>query len=200
MNKLIDDFFTQPFFTINNLKSLLWNNKNNLESYLRIDNLEDFYRYNHIIEHIESAKILIDAGLNINYKDGFLPYSKSIELMNLLINAGADLNKALARILVYNDKTKIKLLLDNGANPNIILNKGFNKTLLSYAFNYSNIEIVKLLVEYGASFDLMLSLDENIYLTLIGLEQQEKIDFYNELELKLLSNSKQQEVYLLCKK
>lgn len=221
MNKLTNDFYNNPLFTINNLKNLLWDNRNNLENYLKIDNTQDFNRYNYIIQHIETAKILIDAGLNLNYKWGFLSYADSIELMNLLIKAGADLNKALFKRISYRPITEeIKLLLDAGANPNMVilndrttlkllLNKGVNlnmvildektkeKTILEKAFKRSSVEIIKLLLDYGASFELMLSYTSHLIL----YEKDERKSIYEKLKLELLSNnSNKQEVYVKYEK
>ena len=100
--------------------------------------LENLSPEEKLIEGVENnmpwlVKIAIDEGVNVNMKFGVC----SCALMNASI---------------FGHTKIIKLLLDAGANPNIIFNDPYcgYKTSLEAAIRENHHEIVKLLKQYGA--------------------------------------------------
>jgi len=123
---------------------------------------------------INKVKALIKSGVNVN--SYYVPYGYSslsvaimschLEIVELLVENGADINDTNIRGVTplldaswgnstvddYRTIVKIvKLLLLNGADPNIEDNK--RTTPLMAASIVGNIDIVKLLVNAGASLD-----------------------------------------------
>ncbi|AKI80567.1 putative ankyrin repeat protein [Acanthamoeba polyphaga mimivirus] len=127
-------------------------------------------------ENIETfMKLLLDHGANINAKnvfgssilnkicnDAVSDLNHNIEIINILIKYGADINSTTldhGTILMnithnINNKhytTVLKLLLKNGANPNIYDKKYHKPPLLINILNTRNdFKIVKLMLRYNA--------------------------------------------------
>ena len=53
-------------------------------------------------------------------------------------------------LALFNDKAIAKLLLDSGANPNIMVDNDKRSSILSAFVKQNDIEAVKLLLDYGA--------------------------------------------------
>lgn len=118
-------------------------------------------------KYTEIVKILIGKGLEINKPDkyGYTPLMNAsregeIESVKLLLKANADINfkgRTNGTALIYACHNQvsnilIKLLLDNGANPNIVSKMiGYPETPLLSAIRSNNISLVKLLLSYGAN-------------------------------------------------
>lgn len=109
---------------------------------------------------IITVKMLIDSSINDRTRYGFTPlmascYNGHYEIAKLLIESGVkNINaitkngwSALTMAVKRNDVKLAKLLLDNGANPNL-------KTFFSSALKMAQLdyleEMTKLLEEYGA--------------------------------------------------
>lgn len=114
------------------------------------------------------VELLLQHGVNPNIKNsyGFAPIhmamsSSEVELLQLLVKYGANIDirigkgwisggdTALTRSISNNNFEVTKLLLENGANPDISnSNKEFPLTI---AFNYDHQNIIELLLKYKAN-------------------------------------------------
>ena len=117
---------------------------------------------------IELAEVLIKAGVNVNCldKDGtpILLRAQTLEMIKLLLNAGADVNlngknigwTMLAYNLLSNNhdaEEKVRLLITAGADVNAKMNRG-RTALMSIVENHSHkITFVKLLIAAGADIN-----------------------------------------------
>ena len=129
-------------------------------------------------EKIEIAKLLIESGANVNFrqmnKNGQTPLmlavvKNKLELVKLLIEKGADVNAqakiempgmnmsftALAMAVGVQNLPMVELLLENGADPSIKNKDGQNqeqykdgKTALEQARELGNNELIDLLLKY----------------------------------------------------
>lgn len=82
-----------------------------------------------------------------------------IESLQALIDDGLDVNKRnfsatplIALAIMYSDIDIVKLLIENGADINIIVQ---NRPLLVYSLVFGNIEIIKLLIENGTDVNVL---------------------------------------------
>jgi len=112
----------------------------------------------------ESIKVLLDAGAKIDMPDyeGITPMMHAsqhsyLDIVKFLVEKGANVNKkstygytALSLNMGFLDRDEkiVKILLDAGADPNIIYTNSM--TPLLYAAYYKENEIVELLVDAGA--------------------------------------------------
>ncbi|MBR6026025.1 MAG: ankyrin repeat domain-containing protein [Neisseriaceae bacterium] len=108
--------------------------------------------------NLEAARLLIEHGANVNAKDrmitGDYPLAtavyRSIEMMRLLLDNGADVDKAkvlIAAVDIGEIEIVEMLLSEYKANPNIIDIFG---TALATALNHpDNHEMIKMLLDYG---------------------------------------------------
>ena len=114
--------------------------------------------------NLEAARILIEHGANVNAKNRIITGSyplgtavyRSIEMMRLLLDNGADVDKSKALIAAVGigEMEIIEMLLSEyGANPNVI---GVFHTALTEALNRhpDNHEMIKMLLDYGADPNL----------------------------------------------
>lgn len=130
-------------------------------------NAKDWAGYTPIIValnngHIKTAKILIEAGVDINKLGdcGRTPLVNAIlddriELVKLLLELGADVNvysrakhSPLMLSLINKNSTIARMIIEAGANLNTVTDYGF--TPLHYAIRMNDIEMVKFMVEKGA--------------------------------------------------
>jgi hypothetical protein len=91
-------------------------------------------------EDFEMVQALLDYGVDVNTQDnnGYSPLSYA---SNFAWQGG------------FNDPRVVRLLLDHGANPNVV-GPGYSAlTPLHQAVQYGRVEIVRLLVEHGASVE-----------------------------------------------
>ena len=88
-------------------------------------------------EDLEMIQVLLDYGLNVNTPDklGSTPLNFALEYRSTVI-----------------DPRVVRLLLDHGADPNVLGWQG--KTQLHRASQSGRIEIIRLLVEHGASVEV----------------------------------------------
>ena len=115
---------------------------------------------------IELAEVLIKAGVNVNCidKDGtpILIRAQTLEMIKLLLNAGADVNlngknigwTMLSKNLESNEHDAeeiIRLLIAAGADVNAKMNRGW--TALMSSVQLHNITFVKLLLAAGADIN-----------------------------------------------
>ena len=120
---------------------------------------------------LKTMKILLDAGADPNnYKEESLiswvigsdkPISKKILGLRLLLDAGTDLNKindygnidwSINQVIGNDDNVDIvKLLLENGVNPN---NEKYFRNSLYIASENGALENIKVLINAGADIDL----------------------------------------------
>jgi ankyrin repeat protein len=140
-------------------------------------NAESYYRNKtalseavcHGKKEIVETLLTNGAGVNVNGKNGTvpihsLPYSVIITsiddiatILKLLLVHGADINSQnnFGRTILHShvpigSEEVIKLLLENGANPNICDNKNENAAhLLEFRENAEKVNIAKLLFKYG---------------------------------------------------
>src|SRR6218665_3511842 len=117
-------------------------------------------------------------GIDVNEKNDSgctaLHYSsQNYEILELLLSYGADVNSAddngtTALLKVFHGWKPIptgagscvRLLLENGANPNAVCKFGWNALMRSLYVRYENVSDVKLLLEYNIDMDgLFKSLD-----------------------------------------
>ena len=114
-----------------------------------------------------AAEKALDEGADVNYKDrdnyrntplDITSYKGNIEIANMLIRRGADVNSknswGISPLHIASMDGKIelaKLLIENGADVNI--KDDFGKTPLRTTINTGNIEMVNLLLSKGASID-----------------------------------------------
>ncbi len=128
-------------------------------------------RYSNTTSSIETVRLLLDSGADVNVKknDKYTPLlissqnsngTSSIETVKLLLDSGANINdktkKGNAALMLASYKSNdtssnetVKLLLDSGADVNL---KNINdKTALNLASYNNNIETIKLLLDYGAN-------------------------------------------------
>ena len=117
--------------------------------------------------NLPAVEKALDEGADVNYKDrdnyhntplDITSYKGNIELANMLIRRGADVNSknswGISPLHIASMDGKIelaKLLIENGADVNI--KDDFGKTPLRTAINTGNIEMVNLLLSKGASID-----------------------------------------------
>lgn len=87
-------------------------------------------------------------------RDIILEYLQSSETINLVINYGAyrHFDTLLIKAIERNELTKVKILLNAGANPNTNYETGYEafETVLILAITLQNYNIIKLLLQYGA--------------------------------------------------
>ncbi len=115
---------------------------------------------------VEDAKVLIEAGLDINQKDNYgwtLFHSAALtdnaKIAQFLLKAGADKNAKdkyeytpMHFAAKYGNIEVIKLLLKAGADKNVKNNHEY--TPMHFAAKYGNIEVVKLLLKAGADLSV----------------------------------------------
>lgn len=123
-------------------------------------------------EHVEAVKALIRLGANVNARDhsGMTPLmfattvTNSLELVNILIAAGADVKdqdkggkSALDWAAFYGKVDVIKLLLDQGADPNIARGNRISApvgwAVMSEHSGAKHLDAIKLLLARGANVD-----------------------------------------------
>lgn len=108
----------------------------------------------------ESVKILLKAGASVDMTDVrnasplsyAVAYNEDVEVIKILLNAGADINLGnplLVGIISQASKEKIGLLLSAGVNIHAIGRD--NETALMMAARESSYEIIKLLLNAGAT-------------------------------------------------
>lgn len=104
------------------------------------------------------AALLVDAGIKVNLEDrGYSAlqaavFHNNLELIKMLLKAGAKNGGALIEAVKNNEPHIVKLLLEAGLNVNHADSKG--KTALSYTRNHlsrNQTEIILLLLKYGAN-------------------------------------------------
>ena len=120
--------------------------------------------------NIDAVNLLLKTKIDVNNTSGsqhgstplvLACYYKKIEIVEALIKAGADTNKKtknkntplLVACEAYETDSVIvakivKILLENGANPNILKNN--NESPLHYAAMYGHAQAVSLLIKHGA--------------------------------------------------
>ena len=118
--------------------------------------------YDHIENSdIEGVRRLIKNGVDLNKIDdfGLTPLHmavscENLDIIELLIIEGADVNKVDDNgnppilLVGSQDEKIIKMLLEYGANPNIKNSDG--RTILDVAYDENLIDLVQLLLGYGA--------------------------------------------------
>lgn len=120
------------------------------------------------LDQIEIVKLLIKVGADVNFTyDGevALYYVTSIEMLDLLLKAGAnpnalDRNNASPLIRILQGKCKqknslvemVKLLLDSGADPNLQDRLGFSTLMMAIISKRE--DIVTLLIQAGANLEI----------------------------------------------
>lgn len=98
--------------------------------------------------YIEEIKYVLNSGLNININEILWAAcgSENIDKIIFLLDAGADIycgkNWILCSVVEYKHKATIDFLLARGVNF-------FNPNVLDSAINYTNVEMVQLLLENG---------------------------------------------------
>jgi len=110
-------------------------------------------------------------GIDVNAKTGcgytaLLYSTRHYEILELLISYGADVNHARdggytalmdafqsGQPIPTGAGSCVRLLLENGANPNAVCNFGWNALLFALKFKYQNVSDVKLLLEYNIDLE-----------------------------------------------
>jgi uncharacterized protein len=144
----------------------------------------------------ELAKLLIESGarVNVKEKDGNTPLTYAamygnLKLVELLLQAGGDPNMKggnYGRTPLHFTASAggwseeypqiVSLLLSNNADPNI-LNSGNESPLYEAIISdYSNMEIIKLLVEAGSNLETEVSFGSNALFAAISTENVELIE------------------------
>lgn len=149
----------------------------------------------------ELVKYLLDNGANIEYKwrykEDITPLELACKLgyfsiVNILLNYGANPNNnseyanplfqtlfwAISENSNFDYLSCVKLLLDHGTNVNVQI--GCNITPLIWATTFGKTELVKLLLCYGASIDMV---DSNNRDALYYAKNEKFLDIVEVLEL-----------------
>ena len=157
---------------------------NNIKTFENFNN-QDIFTY---VEdgNIQLVKNYIDSGYNLNIQDeyGYTPLiyailKDNIEIVELLLNAGADIkivklllnadadvdkqniNGDTALIFAVKNLEIVKLLLDSGADIDKQNNKGY--TALTAAASNNNLEVVEFLLDYHADEFILNNLNSSFY-------------------------------------
>jgi len=106
--------------------------------------------------HIETVRILLNAGARFDVSDSegltALGHAMSIEVAELLLNAGADIKDAsLADAVAHGSIEFIQYLLEKGAD--LEKDNSDDLTPLMEAAKRGREDVVKLLIEYGVTID-----------------------------------------------
>ncbi|PSM52637.1 ankyrin domain-containing protein [Campylobacter blaseri] len=109
------------------------------------------------LNDLNMVTYLINKGANINYKNSFgktplfdAVELNNIELVNFLIDNGANVN---SKIISNNEKMGIVSTIGDYTPFGLCGLAHTSKSLLMHAAKYSNLEIVKKLIELGARID-----------------------------------------------
>ncbi|CAE7716404.1 Ankrd17 [Symbiodinium sp. CCMP2592] len=108
--------------------------------------------------HITIAHLLLDAGASKKLPDldrkcyaslGLAAPAGDLEIIQLLLDAGADCSEALLPAACHGHSEIVRVLLDAGADKNACALDG--KSVLDHAASNGHIQVVRLLVEAGAA-------------------------------------------------
>jgi ankyrin repeat protein len=155
--------------------------------------------------HLETVKLLLDQGANVNSKDRFGNFAlvlatsgRYIEIVRLLLDQGANVDSKdnegdpVLQIASKNGYTEIvRLLLDRGANIDL-KDDSYNFTALMYASIKGRTEIVQLLLNWGADTSLK-NTNGKTALCIASFHDHNKI-------VALLSSSIEDKLYYRCMK
>ena len=118
-----------------------------------------------MIQHVECVKTLVEGGADVKHKiyycGGIMTLLEAavrngnVEIVKLLIGAGADVNTGsieplLVLAVKYGHTEILKALIDAGAD----VNSATIKPILVTAVQYGNVDVVKALIDAGADVNL----------------------------------------------
>ena len=164
---IINPFHHQKYIINDDCGNHIQNSKfEKFEKFDLTDQLHNYVKKGDLrtVKHlVENRQINIDAKDN----QGMTPlhrattFKKDIhsDIVNYLIKKGADVNTVDANqntplhsvVRFSNNHKTLRILLRNGANPNVFNNKGFGP--LNYAIEHNKIKTVKILIENEANFE-----------------------------------------------
>lgn len=106
------------------------------------------------------VELLINSGADVNFNgSGALNLALNAlngdyvsDVIKLLIENGADPNPVMRKAIADNRLNLVKYLLENGADVNY--SDGYGNSPITTACHYHNVEAVKLLLEYGADINI----------------------------------------------
>ena len=124
---------------------------------------------------------------------------RNMEMVNLLLKHGADINNYSERDfppLIYAIKAGhvsiARALLAAGADPNVRMGM-HDGTLLHYAIERSNVELVKLLLEYKANVNAKNYMDESILETATEKNNKEILDLLKQNGAEVYQSNKKRQ-------
>ena len=134
-------------------------------------------------QKLEAIKLLLESGYKL-YKFDYLDFDDleedDIEIAKLIIEyEEQDIkNKILLKVALKNQIEMVRLLLDNGADPNTIDEYG-KDTPLMYAIDNKNLPMMILLLDHGADPHYVYEDDDYKYNM---LQHARRVRFYSGLE------------------
>ncbi|WP_261791957.1 ankyrin repeat domain-containing protein [Campylobacter insulaenigrae] len=189
----------------NGFKSALLNNKNTeiIAEFIKLGvKLNEGYESAlfYALGNYDNVKLLLESGAEVDYKNSFgkTPLFYAVEYSNyevskLLIENGANVNQK-----YINDNEKLSVTSVGANTPYYITLCALehtSKNIFMHAANYSDVKMLKLLVNYGVKineiddlgfnaldFALLAKNSENVkYLKEIGLKENENLVIYEEI-------------------
>ena len=141
-------------------------------------NNKEILIYQSNFDNEENVKILLNNGIDVNYIGPYgttaIILARSIEIVKILIDAGANINMQdnngntiLMNVSARGQSDILELLLEHGANINI--KDKYGRTAFTYAVSAGNDNIIKILLKNGYNINTQNNNDGNTALSIAVL-------------------------------